>query len=147
MKAIIAATMVSMLLAATSRAEDAADKALAAQQGTWTILSFTSDGNDLPLSQIVTWQRIVKGTHVAWKDGDQAMVELDIKIDPTQSPVALDSTIATGDAKGQTLRAIYAFEDNILRVCFSPPGEPRPTQFTAAKDSGQLMYTAKRLSP
>jgi uncharacterized protein (TIGR03067 family) len=137
-------------LAAAARADEPASetakKAMDAMQGTWAVLSLSSNGEDVPPETIATWQRIVKDTHVVWKDRGDTLLETDIKIDPSKLPMTLDSTIASGDAKGQTMLAIYELADDVLRVCFAPPGEPRPTAFGAASGSGLLMFTAKRLS-
>ncbi|MGD9724155.1 MAG: TIGR03067 domain-containing protein [Pirellulales bacterium] len=128
-------------------AAEPANPALDAMQGTWTVLTFTSNGEEVPASTIVAWKRTVTGKHVVWKDGDLVLVETDFEIDPSKSPMTLDSTIATGDAKGQTMLAIYEFKDDVLRVCFAPPGEPRPVVFSAAAGTDALMYTCQRLKP
>jgi uncharacterized protein (TIGR03067 family) len=146
----VALALLLVCWSANARGEDvtldAAQKVLEAMQGTWTISSFTSDGEDAAASDIVAWKRTVKDRHVVWKDGDKLLLETDIKIDASVSPMRLDSTIATGDAKGQTMLAIYELSDDTLRVCFAPPGEPRPSVLAAPKGSGLLMFTAKRLS-
>ena len=99
----IVALVAAILLAPAVLADEATDKALEALQGTWTIVSFTSNGEEVAAGQTAGWQRIVKGTHVEWKDGDMVFLETDIQIGPTNKPMTLDSTIATGDAKGRTL--------------------------------------------
>lgn len=146
MKAKAALSLLAVVISCCASADEPTPKALDAIQGTWTVLSFTSNGDEVPPSTIVAWQRIVKGTHVVWKDGDKVFLETDIAIDSSPTPMTLDSTIATGDAKGQTMLAIYELKDDFLRVCFAPPASVRPTIFSAAKDSGLLMFTAKRLS-
>jgi len=127
-------------------ADDVAEQALASMQGTWEIISFSSGQDDVPAATLRNWRRTVKGGHVVWKDGDQTMVELDIKLDATRTPRTLDSTVATGDGRGDTMLAIYELKGDELRVCFRPPGEARPKEFFAAPGAGQLLYTARRLS-
>jgi uncharacterized protein (TIGR03067 family) len=129
---------------ASIRAAEPSQKDIEAMQGAWAIESFTLDGNKLELEQLKSWQRIVENNHVVWKNGTEIMVELDIKFDPSQKPMTLDSTIATGDAKGQTALAIYELKDDELRVCFAFPDKPRPKEFSSTAGSGQSLYTAKR---
>lgn len=130
------------------RAAEPSQEDVAAMQGTWAIESFTLDGNPIAPEQLNAWRRIVEDNHVTWKDGDQTMVELDIKFDPGREPMTLDSTIATGEAKGQTLLAIYELiTDDELRVCFAYPGKPRPTEYSSGPGTGQSLYTAKRVRP
>jgi len=133
-------------MALGTQADEPMPPALGEMQGTWTMLSFTVDGNDVGADVLVTWQRIVRDKHVVWKDGDRTFIELDIQIDPTKAPKTLDSTVATGEEKGQTLLAIYELKDDVLRVCFAMPGDPRPTEFSAIAGSGRGMYRCQRLS-
>ena len=134
-------------LAIAAFAGEPTQKDIEAMQGTWTIESFTSDGQDVPQETIQRWRRIVAGDRVTWKQNEDILVELRIKFDPAKKPMTLDSTIDSGDAKGQTLLAIYELNGDELRVCFTAPDQSRPTEFSAAQGSGQLMYTAKRVKP
>ena len=127
-------------------ADEPAQTALDAMQGTWTIESFTIEGHDLPASTIASWRRIGDGNHIVWKQGDETLFELDIQLDASKKPMMLDSTIVKGDVKG-TMLAIFELVDDSLRVCFTSPGESRPAVFSSAPGSGLLMFTAKRLRP
>jgi uncharacterized protein (TIGR03067 family) len=118
---------------------------LAAMQGVWEIEAFTINGNPIRPEDMKDWRRIVQGNHVTWKNGDAPMIELVIKFDPTQMPMTLDSTIVTGEAKGQTLLAIYELNGDKLRVCFAHPDRPRPKEFSSDSGSEQSLYVARRL--
>ena len=141
-----ALVLLVVFLAAPLGAVEPDPKALEAMQGTWTMLSFKSNGDEVAADTIVTWQRVVSGKHVIWKEKSETFLETDFSIDASKTPMTLDSTIATGDAKGQTMLAIYELKDDVLRVCFAPPGNPRPSTFDASSGTGHLMFTAKRLS-
>ena len=127
------------------RATEPNQKDIEAMQGVWTIESFTVDGNKISPEQLKNWRRIVEGNHVTWKNGPATIAELDIKFDRTKKPMTLDSTIATGDNKGETLLAIYELNGDELRVCFASPGKPRPTEYSSKPGSGQSLYTARRV--
>jgi uncharacterized protein (TIGR03067 family) len=129
------------------RAADSSEQDVAAMQGVWKVESVTLDGNEVLAENLKNWHRIVEGSHVAWKDGETTLIELDIKLDPTQKPKTIESTIATGDDKGKVLLGIYELKDNVLRVCFANPDRPRPTEFSSTPDSGQSIYTARRVKP
>jgi uncharacterized protein (TIGR03067 family) len=130
------------------RAAEPGQKDIVAMHGTWSVESFTLDGNNIAPEQLKNWRRIVESNnHVTWKNGAETMVELDIKFDPSQKPMTLDSTIVTGDSKGETLLAIYELQGDELRVCFASPGKPRPMGFSSEPGSGQSLYTAKRVKP
>jgi len=121
------------------------DEQVAAMQGVWAIKAFTIDGNAISPDQLKNWRRIVKKNHVTWKNGDDAMIELDITFDPTQKPMTLDSTIATGESKGQVLRAIYEFKVDELRVCFADAENARPKDFSSTSGNGQSLFVARRV--
>jgi uncharacterized protein (TIGR03067 family) len=147
MNARVAVVLLIVGASVTLRAGEPDQQALDPMQGSWTLLTFVSNGDEVAAGTIVTWKRTVTGKHVVWYDGDAVMVETDFEIDPRKTPMTLDSTIATGDAKGQTMLAIYELKDDVLRVCFAPPGEPRPAVFSAAQGTGALMFTCKRFKP
>ena len=132
---------------ASALAAEPTRKDIDAMQGTWAIVSFTADGSQIAAETINSWRRIVDGDRVTWKQGEEILVELTIKFDPTAKPMTLDSTIAAGENKGQTMLAIYELDGDEFRMCFAPPGMPRPTEFSSAAGSGQLLYTANRLKP
>jgi uncharacterized protein (TIGR03067 family) len=127
------------------RAAEPNQKDIEAMQGVWTIESFTLDGNKISPEQLKNWRRIVEGNHVMWKNGPATIAELDIKFDRTKKPMTLDSTIATGDNKGETLLAIFELNGDELHVCFTSPGNPRPTEYSSKPGSGQSLYTARRV--
>jgi uncharacterized protein (TIGR03067 family) len=58
----------------------------------------------------------------------------DEKASATQKPKAIDITLSV--AKGETMAGIYALENDSLRICFSEPGQNRPTEFTAQGKPG-----------
>jgi uncharacterized protein (TIGR03067 family) len=147
-RAFFAALLVcAMAVAFPLRADEVEERDTAAMQGTWAIESFTFDGNLMAPEQFKNWRRIVQNNHVTWKNGDETLLELEIKIYPAAQPKTLDSTFAAGDSKGQTLLAIYELKGDELRVCFANPGKPRPTEFTSTSGSGQSLYVAKRVKP
>ncbi|HTQ38126.1 MAG TPA: TIGR03067 domain-containing protein [Pirellulales bacterium] len=45
----------------------------------------------------------------------------------------------TGPNAGQMCLGIYSVTGNIQMVCFAPPGQPRPTDFTTFPGSGRML--------
>jgi uncharacterized protein (TIGR03067 family) len=139
--------LVAIYVASTVCAAETTQKDIDAMQGSWSITSFVSDGEAVAAETIARWQRLVERDHVTWKQGNDTMVELTIKFDPSAKPMTLDSTIATGEAKGEVLLAIYELDGDELRVCFTGPGKPRPKDFSSNQGAGQILFTAKRVKP
>ena len=144
-KSHVAYALIAVGLSCVVCAAEPSQKDIDAMQGAWSITSFASDGEEVPAETIARWRRLVERDRVTWKQGNDTMVELTIKFDPAAKPMTLDSTIATGDSKGEVLLAIYELDGDELRVCFNAPTKPRPTDFSSTKGSGQMMFTAKRL--
>jgi uncharacterized protein (TIGR03067 family) len=146
--ALAAGALAIGLLSGGIRAAGPSQRDIAAMQGVWTVESLTLDGHAVSPEQLKSWRRIVEpNSHVTWKNGTETIMELDMKFDASQKPMTLDSTIATGDSRGQTLLAIYELINDELRVCFASPGKSRPREYSSALGSGQSLYTAKRVKP
>jgi len=143
MRTLVAACLISGLFLAIE--DQPTPQETAAMQGTWKIESFINNGDTLSNDTFSSWRRIVKDDRVTWKRGDEVLVELSIKYNPRVKPMTLDSTIQSGDGKGQTLLAIYELNDGELRVCAAPPGKPRPRDFSSTPGSDQLFYSARRI--
>jgi uncharacterized protein (TIGR03067 family) len=143
--ALAAGALAIGLLSGGVAAAQPSQKDITAMQGVWTVESLTLEGHTVSSEQLKNWRRIVEpNNHVTWKNGTETIMELDIKFDPSQKPMTLDSTIATRDGKEQTLLAIYELNDDELRVCFASLGKPRPTEFSSALGSGQSLYGQAR---
>ncbi|HVU86350.1 MAG TPA: TIGR03067 domain-containing protein [Pirellulales bacterium] len=132
-------------IAAAADGDKPTPEETAAMQGAWKIESLISDGEPVAAETIRTWRRLVKNDRVTWKRGEETLVELSIQYNPRAKPMTMVSTIESGDAKGQTMLSIYELNGDELRVCFAPPGKPRPKEFSSTPGSGVLMYTARRI--
>jgi uncharacterized protein (TIGR03067 family) len=100
------------------------------------------NGKDDP-SPRGTWSVTLKDGKYTSKVGDEGTV----KVDPTTTPKSQDITPSGGDFKGKSSLAIYEVKGNTLRVCWAPPGKPRPEAFECKKGSGHALYTYKRAKP
>jgi uncharacterized protein (TIGR03067 family) len=67
-----------------------------------------------------------------------------LHIDPLMKPKAMDLRSERG--KDITL-AIYELKCDTLRVCCSPLGKPRPTEFASQPGSGHSLIVLKRAKP
>ena len=58
---------------------------------------------------------------------------------PTKKPKEIDETITAGPNKGKVFLAIYEIDDVQHRICFAAAGKGRPTAFSSAPGSGNLL--------
>ena len=61
-----------------------------------------------------------------------------------QRRFAIDYLNTAGADKGKRQAGIYALEGDVLTVCVSAPGKPRPTQFRSSKGNGRSLTVWKR---
>jgi uncharacterized protein (TIGR03067 family) len=64
--------------------------------------------------------------------------------EPGERARAIDLTLVAGRDKVQVSMGIYALSGNELRICFNPPGRPRPTAFAVPADSDTVLMILKR---
>src|SRR5262249_30385603 len=75
-----------------------------------------------------------------------------IKLDPSQSPRAIDMTSVVNvlypNTKGNTLQGVYQLEGDELKLALPiPPARRRPKEFTTRKGSPFGVFTYKRVKP
>ena len=112
--------------------------------GTWEAVRAVVDGKKMPAPKEKATVTVKDGKYTV-RVGEKVASEGTAKIDPTTTPKSIDSTPATGENKGKTFRGIYEVKGDEHRVCFAPPGKPRPKTFESKEGSGHRLYTYKRV--
>jgi uncharacterized protein (TIGR03067 family) len=112
--------------------------------GTWRVVSIEADGkpanDDREIVVVNTedggWRLLVDGVQI--NAGTSS-------IDPTATPAEIDLEITEGDGTGNTLRGIYAFPADDVRVlCFRGGDGWRPQEFAAPQNSGAILVHFER---
>lgn len=129
-----------------ARADDKAEvvKELKKLEGTWTFESVEAGGMKLPADQFKGMTVTVEGDKYAVKMGDTVVEAATLKLDPSKSPKAFDSTVTEGPNKGKVYLAIYEVSGDTLKVCFDEDGKKRPTEFKA-DSGGHALVVHKRV--
>ena len=68
-------------------------------------------------------------------------------IDPSKTPKTIDFTPSEGGGQGNRYLGIYELGENTRKMCFSPPGKPRPTEFKSAVGSDIILVRFERDEP
>jgi uncharacterized protein (TIGR03067 family) len=134
--AILVAAIV--LGAADAPADDDASD-LTKMQGDWMVVSMTVGGMKLSDDEAQTLFRSVEGERYVVSRFSKPVGKGAFKIDATKTPRTIDSTPEGPAAQAGTIRGIYEFEGDTLRICNAPPGKPRPTDFEAKPASGHTL--------
>jgi uncharacterized protein (TIGR03067 family) len=114
-------------------------------QGTWTFESSETGGKQLPAGDLKGLLLTFEGDKHTVKKGDEVIQVGTQKLDPSQSPKAIDVTMTAGPNKGAVMLGIYEIDGDTLKVCFDPQGKRRPTEFRSAPGSGNFVNVHKRV--
>lgn len=117
-------------------ASDAQAADVKQMQGDWMMRSMKANGINLPTEEAQALFRTVADSSYTISRYSKLMVRGAFKLDATKSPGTIDSTLV---GAAEPILGIYQFEGNLLRICNSQPGKPRPTDFQAKLGSGHTL--------
>jgi uncharacterized protein (TIGR03067 family) len=72
--------------------------------------------------------------------------ELHYRLEPTTTPRRLDMVLRV-DGNEQVSPMVYELRGDVLRICYSQPGEPRPTDLTTTAGDRRTLITFARKRP
>jgi uncharacterized protein (TIGR03067 family) len=136
-----AALTVLTLLTGADGPQGAAQKDLDRLQGEWLMVSGRRDGVDSIVDPDKPLRSIVKGEKVSFQRQGKVVEEVTIKLDPSKTPAAIDSTLAVNK---QVAPGIYRLEGDKFTLCYGHPGMDRPSDFSAKSGSGHALSVWKR---
>lgn len=114
-------------------------------QGEWTPLTLITDGKALPQAMLAYGSRSMSGNETKVVFGGQVMVHARIRIDESQTPIAVDYLNAGRGPKTVTKGIMELVNGGeVVRFCMASPGKPRPGEFTSEPDSGRIFSEWKR---
>jgi uncharacterized protein (TIGR03067 family) len=117
------------------------------RNGLWEPVSAVVDGKERPVGKDRKMVLEYKDETYRDKVGDKIVGEGISRVDPTQTPKALDIIPQRNGVKGQTALAIYELKGDELIVCLARPGKDRPKEFESKPDSGHVLLKFKRVKP
>ncbi|HET6725182.1 MAG TPA: TIGR03067 domain-containing protein [Gammaproteobacteria bacterium] len=123
---------------------DAIEIEMAKLQGTWIQVASETDGVKNAPDEFGSEPRVTfdGSEYIVRRADGSVVIKGRYRVDPTQTPKAIDWTDTLGDDAGKTLPAIYYLEENKLVFCAADEGAPRPTAFRTAV--GQVLRIHQR---
>jgi uncharacterized protein (TIGR03067 family) len=116
-------------------------------QGDWQLTAMTIDGRETPAEKTKDYRLRVRGDEYVVHITDTPR-ELKFKIDPRQTPKAMDLTYQSGENKGRVNRAIYRLDGDTLTMCrHREADQDRPADFESKPGSGLVLTVWKRGKP
>jgi len=123
---------------------DSMTPALARLQGEWLPTELIQNGQKLAESMLPWGVRTTTGNEVKVIFGGQTMVHARMRIDETQSPIAVDYLNVGRSGKGQLSFGIMQWIGEEVLICMSDPGKPRPADFSCEAGSGRTLSRWRR---
>lgn len=134
--------LVLLAVSQISYAEDAAKSELKKLEGTWQLVSAVTDGKPAAEDFVAKVQVIIRdGKHSVRIDGETAVKEIPVAVDPSTDPKSTTDTLPDG----QKIHGIYKLEGDILTSCVARPGQQRPKAFAAEAGSGITLRVFRRV--
>ncbi len=115
-------------------------------QGTWLPGSGELGGRKYPEAILKTMKLVLKDARYTVTVGDQTDAGT-VKLDPDQTPKAMDVTGVEGPNAGKTFPAIYELKGDTLRICYNLGGQERPVDFKTEGGGKLFLVTYQRQKP
>jgi uncharacterized protein (TIGR03067 family) len=124
------------------------ERELARDQGTWQVLSLTVDGNPLAKEMVKDWRLTIKGNDWVLRKGEDLILGGKYKIVAVKGKIRHTIVTATkGTSREQRALGINQVQGDMRKGCLAKQGHDRPTAFSSAPGSGQILITYKRIRP
>lgn len=130
--------------AATPAPDDGPDRDRERLQGTWKTIEMIIEDRRLPIAAFQGRRIIIIEDKYVVVEENRTIRRGAFRIDPSATPKQIDTLPADGPNVGTTSLGIYVLTDDLLRICFAPAGQPRPTDFAPKPGSGQRLVTDQK---
>jgi len=135
--------VVAALMGLAPEATDPAHDELQSLNGTYRMIRGEEGGQAVDPKIAQTAKLVLTGDEHVVTLGNDTMRGRH-RVNPSEAPKSIDAADTVGRFAGKTLKGIYKLEDGQFSVCFSPPGEPRPTDFITKDKPGRISHVWKR---
>jgi uncharacterized protein (TIGR03067 family) len=112
---------------------------LAKLEGEWAPTQLIFNGQPLAEMLLPMGSRITTGNEMKVIFGGQVQVHALMRIDDSQSPIAIDYLNIGRSAKGQISLGLLRWIGDEVEICMSAPGQPRASDFTCNKGSNRTL--------
>jgi uncharacterized protein (TIGR03067 family) len=113
-------------------------------QGEWLALELITSGKPLEPSYLPYGSRSHVGLETKVVFGGQTMVHAKVRFYETTTPIEVDYLSLAGKSKGSISLGLFRWNGEEAVYCTSPPGAPRPSDFSCDPGSGSTFSRWKR---
>ena len=108
--------------------------------GEWEMRAGFQNGHSLDPEMVETGRRVISATRTTTYFGDEIYMQATYTTDPWQTPKTIDIVLNSG----RTQLGIYDVQGDIMKICFTTPGHPRPTDFESKPGDHRTSAVWKR---
>ena len=137
--------LAALAIFSASAADDSSAKTdMAKLQGSWSMVSGSADGQEVPKDMLADSKRVCKEDETTVTVGGQLIMKAKFSLDASKNPKTIDYDVTDGPTKGKKHLGIYELNGNIVKFCFGAPGAERPTNFTSKPGEHRTCSVWKR---
>jgi uncharacterized protein (TIGR03067 family) len=114
-------------------------------QGTWRLVGFEQNGNEIPVDQGQDRTIFFGGGAFVVRDGFTMRQAGTIAVDTSTSPKSITMIIGQGEDQNKSFLGIYAIEKDTLKLCLDRRGQNRPEKFETDDKSDRTLATYTRV--
>ena len=112
--------------------------------GAWTCISATVDGKALSKDTAAALRLTITQDRYKTEKPGEVLFDSTYRVDASRSPRQINMVGTEGDLKGKEAQGIYSIEKDILRICYTMPGDGRPERFESLPGSKAYLVVWKR---
>ena len=116
-------------------------------EGTWNCGSAIVDGKALSDDTIKQLHLTLTESRYKTEEKDEVLFDSTYTTNASMNPMQINMVGTEGDLTGKEAQGIYFIQGDTLRICYTMPGKPRPTNFESHAGSGAYLMVWTRQKP
>jgi uncharacterized protein (TIGR03067 family) len=104
----------------------------------------TVNGKELPQEVVKSLRLTLTADRYITQRGTETLFDSTYRVDVSKMPHHINMLANEGPTAGQDGLGIYSLQADTLRLCYTNPGAPRPTEFTSLPGSKATLVVWKR---
>lgn len=130
---------------ATRAGDDPVDKERKNYAGTWKVVAFVVDGNEVAENNFkkLTFINKADGSWIIQSEGKE-ISSGNSDLDPMKKPKTIDFMPTSGFLSGNEYLGIYELTKDTRQICFAEKSKGRPTEFASSAGSGHFFIKFER---